>query len=480
MLIAIVGSIRPLTPGICCDSPAFVKSALHMLETWRPAIVDARDPGYPIVLAMIFTMGGSLRSVILLQYLTWAILVIALAATLQTVTRAAYSLGPILLLAMYPGLLIYRNLIQPEAIYTFFLNMAALGLLLSRSIRSPIIRCGIVSAAIIAAALAVCFKSQGILVLIAVVCLGAWIAWPYTFGRLAVLLVSCAGALALLATGSRVGASSADKFSVEYVEKMLFCNHLDIVLASEPAKREIASATGDSADAMLARLAADLGSKRLDWPTLGFYGDECLFDEVLDQYLTENDVSSPHQVAAFYRRIFLVTILDRPLLYVGKIVQQLYYGAWFSWPPHGLQPMPLGWSNDALQVIEMLKQRGLPVDGIEPSNGRIRGWILSDLGRADTLLFGGLSAAFVVAIPFWILVAVSGWRPAFSMRAGIVIALWVVSVLPTASAITFDDWRYLVPATPMVALFLSMVCVELPETFAAYRRTLCSARKKLS
>jgi len=128
----------------------------------------------------------------------------------------------------------------------------------------------------------------------------------------------------------------------------------------------------------------------------------------------------------------------------------------------------------------MLKQRGLPVDGIEPSNGRIRGWILSDLGRADTLLFGGLSAAFVVAIPFWILVAVSGWRPAFSMRAGIVIALWVVSVLPTASAITFDDWRYLVPATPMVALFLSMVCVELPETFAAYRRTLCSARKKLS
>ena len=105
---------------------------------------------------------------------------------------------------------------------------------------------------------------------------------------------------------------------------------------------------------------------------------------------------------------------------------------------------------------------------------------MSDLGRADTLLFGGLSAAFVVTIPFWILVAVSGWRPAFSMRAGIVIVLWVVSVLPTASAITFDDWRYLVPATPMVALFLSMVFVELPETFAAYQRTLCSARKKLS
>jgi hypothetical protein len=261
---------------------------------------------------------------------------------------------------------------------------------------------------------------------------------------------------------------------------MLFCNHLNIVLASGPAKREIASATGDSADAMLARLAADLGSQRFAWPTLGFYGDDCLFDQVLDQYLGENNVSSAHQVAAFYRRVFLVTILDRPLLYIGKIAQQLYYGAWFSWPPHGLQPMPLGWSNDAPQVVEMLKRGGLPVDGIEPSNGDIRGWMLSDLGRADTLLFRGLSAAFVVAIPFWILVAVSRRRPAFSMRAGIVIVLWVVSVLPTASAITFDDWRYLVPATPMVALLLSMVCVELIETFAAYQRILRLARNKPS
>jgi hypothetical protein len=261
---------------------------------------------------------------------------------------------------------------------------------------------------------------------------------------------------------------------------MLFCNHLNIVLASEAAKREIATATGDRADAMLARLAADLGSKRQTWPTLGFYGDECLFDPVLDQYLAENDVSSAHHVAASYRRIFLAAILDRPLLYIGKIIHQLYYGAWFSWPPHGLGPTPLGWSLSAPQVIEMLKQHGLPADGIEESNGRMRGWILSDRGRAGRLLFRGLSAAFVAAIPFCILVAVSGWRPVFSMRASIVIVLWIASVLPAASAITLDDWRYLVPATPMAAVLLSMVCVELPETFAAYQRTLCLARKELS
>jgi hypothetical protein len=448
-----------------------------MLKTWRPAVVDARDPGYPIVLAVIFTAGGSLRSVILLQYLAWTILVIALGATSQIVTRAAYSLGPILLLTMTPALLIYRNLIQPEAIYTFFLNMAVLGVILSTSIRSPTIRCWMVAAATIAAAVAACFKSQGILVPIVVACLGAWIAWPNTPGRLAVVFVSFLTALALLTTGSRLGVSPADKFSVEFVPRTLFCNHLNIVLASEAAKREIATAMGDSADAMVARLAADLVSKPQTWRTLGLHGDECLYDSILDRYLTDNDVSSANQAAAFYRRIFLAAILDRPLLYIGKIMHQLYYGAKFSWPPDALGPTPLGWSLDAPQVSEVLKRRGLPADGIEADNGRIRGWILSDLGRGGYLLFRGLSAAFIAAIAFWILVAISGWRPVFSMRASIVIVLWIASVLPAASAITLDHWRYLVPATPMVAILLSMVCVELPETL---QRTLCLARKELS
>ena len=76
-----------------------------------------------IVLAIIFIVGGSLRSVVLFQYLAWAILMIAVAATSQVVTRSAYSLGAIILLAMYPGLLIYRNLILSETLYMFFLNM---------------------------------------------------------------------------------------------------------------------------------------------------------------------------------------------------------------------------------------------------------------------------------------------------------------------------------------------------------------------
>lgn len=277
--------------------------------------------------------------------------------------------------------------------------------------------------------------------------------------------MSCAVALAILATGSRVGVSPADKFSAEFADKTLFCNHLNIVLASEPARREIETATGDQGGAMLARLALDLESKPQTWPTLGLYGDQCLFDQVLDQYFTENDVSSAGQIAASYRRIFVVAILDRPLLYMSKVIHQLWYGAWFSWPPHGLGPTPLELTNAANRVIEMLKKHGLPTDAIEVGNSHIRGWILSDLGRAGTLLFRGLSAAFVAAIVFWVLVAVSGWRPAFSRRAGIIILLWVVSVLPAALAHTLDLWRYLIPSTPMVALLLSMVCAELPGTF---------------
>jgi hypothetical protein len=58
-------------------------------------------------------MGGNLGSVVLSQQAAWAALMLALAATAQTVTRSAYSLGPIILLAMYPGLLNFRNIIAP-------------------------------------------------------------------------------------------------------------------------------------------------------------------------------------------------------------------------------------------------------------------------------------------------------------------------------------------------------------------------------
>ena len=335
LVAVIVVSLRPPVPVIWDDTPAYVELAFRTLEMLRPTVVTGRDPGYPIFLALIFAAGRSLSTAVLFQEAAWVALMIMLAATAQKITKNAYSLGPIILVAMYPGLLMYRNFIMPEAIYTVLLNISVLSLLLATSAKNPI-RCWLAAAAILVAFVAACFKIQGIVVAIAMAPFGVWIARPYTPGRAAVIVLSCVVAMTAFATVSRVATSSTDAYSVVFGRKILFCNQLNIVLASKAARREIAVLAGDHADAMISRLTADLNSTRQIWPTLGFYGDECMFDPVLDQYLMRDNTSPPYEIAGAYQRIFLVAILDRPLQFIGKVIHQIYYGLWFSWPPHGL------------------------------------------------------------------------------------------------------------------------------------------------
>ncbi len=251
--------------------------------------------------------------------------------------------------------------------------------------------------------------------------------------------------------------------SVVFVEKTLFCNHLNIVLASETARREIASAAGDCGHAMLARLAEDFDSKRDRWPVLGFYGDECLFDAVLDQYLTKNETGSFNEVGAAYRRIFfeVVRFSMSARSYIRCIMEP---------GSRSLEPTIPVSNNDILHLSEIMKQHGPLAHAIELRNQPVRGWILSDLGSVSTDLFMGLSATFVAAVVFWIVIAARRRLPEFSARAGIVIVLWAVSILSSAAAHTLDEWRYLVPSTPMVGLLLSLVSVELVETIVAHRQ----------
>src|SRR6201988_2617635 len=114
------------------------------------------------------------------------------------------------------------------------------------------------------------------LVPLAAVLGGAYESRPDTPTQLAVIALSVAAALALLAAGSRFGASDFDRASIVFVPKTLFCNHLNIVLASDAARREIVSAAGDRADATMVRLAADVAAEPGRWPVLGFFGDACL------------------------------------------------------------------------------------------------------------------------------------------------------------------------------------------------------------
>jgi hypothetical protein len=366
--------------------------------------------------------------------------------------------------ATYPGLLLFRNVLTAELLFAVFLNLAVAGLLVATCVGKTA-QCCAVAASVLSAALAACFRSQGFLVPIAAVLLGALIVRRDTSARLAVITMSVAVALALLAAGSRFGASNSDQASAVFVPKTLFCNHPDIVLASDAARREIASVAGDHADAAMARLAADFAAEPGRWPVLGFFGDACLFDTALDRDIP-GDTGNVVGAAAAYWRIFLAAVRDRPLAYAGKFVRQIAYGASVAWPPYGLDPAIPVSTDDVPHVSDIMTRHGRTVQLIDLRGGPVRIGLPSDLPSA--YLFRTLSTVFVIAIVFWTVTAVRQRRPAFVTRAGIVIAMWAASIATAAAAAhTLDVSRYLIPSVPMVGLMLSLFAVELTETIVA-------------
>ena len=465
LLVAIVVSIRPAIPAIWGDTPAFVESAFQTLQAGTPTVAGGRDPGYPVFLAVTFALGGDFATVVRLQQAAWVVLMLALAATAQAATRNAAALLPIILMTTYPGLLLFRNVLTADLLFAVFLNLAMAGLLLAACIGKTA-RGYAVAAAVLCAALAACFRSQGILVPIAAV-LGARLAWPDTPARLAVMAVSVVAALALLAAGSRLAASDSDQASVVFVPKTLFCNHLNIVLASDAARREIASAAGDRADAMMARLAADFAAEPGRWRVLGFFGDACLFDTVLDRDVA-GAAGSAIDAAAAYQRIFLVALRDRPLAYAGKFVRQMTYGASVAWPIYGLDPVIPVSTDDVPHVSDIMTRHGRVVQPIDLQGGPIRIGPWSDFPGISAGLFKALSTGFVIAILFWTVAVVRG-RRGFVTRAGIVIVIWAASIVTAAGVHTLDVTRYLVPAVPMVAIMLSLFAVEVAEMIAGLR-----------
>jgi hypothetical protein len=469
LLVAIVVSFRPAVPIVWGDTPSFVESALRTLETGKPTVAGGRDPGYPALLAVTFAFGGDLGTVVRLQQAAWAGLMLVLAATAQAATRSAAGLVPIILVALYPGLLLFRNVLIAELLFAFFLNLAVAGLLVATCVGKAA-RCYAVAASILCAALAACFRSQGVLVPIAAVLVGAHLARPDTSTRVAVIAVSVVAALALLAAGSRFGASNSDQASALFVPKTLFCNHLNIVLASEAARREITSAAGDHADATMERLATDFAAEPDRWPVLGFFGDACLFDTALDRDVTDANGNAGSAASAYWR-IFLAAVRDRPLAYAGKFVRQMAYGASVAWPPYGLVPVIPVSTDDVPHVSDIMARHGRAVQPIDLQGGPVRIGLLSDLPDISAFLFRTLSIVFVVAIIFWTVTPVRRRHRGFVTRGGIVIVMWAASIATAAAAHTLDIWRYLVPAVPMVGLMLSLFAVELADTIASLRKS---------
>src|SRR5262249_19960126 len=131
LLAVIVVSFTPAIPIIWGDTPPFVDSALRTLEAGRPTVAGGRDPGYPAFLAATFALGGDLATVVRLQQAAWVVLMLALAATAQAATRNAAALVPIILVAAYPGLLLFRNVLTAELLFAVLLNLAVAGLLVT-------------------------------------------------------------------------------------------------------------------------------------------------------------------------------------------------------------------------------------------------------------------------------------------------------------------------------------------------------------
>ena len=470
LLAAIVMSFQPPVPVIWGDTPAFVESGFLTLDAGRPTVVGGRDPGYPIFLALTFASGGDLATVVRLQQAAWAVLILALAATAQRATHNALGLVPIILVATYPGLLLFRNVLTADLLFAVFLNLAMAALLVATWVGKTA-RCCAVAASILCAALAACLRSQGILVPIATVLVGVSLARPDTPMRLAVIAASVAAALALLGVGSRFAVSGSDEASVLFAPKTLFCNHLNIVLASDAARREIASVAGDRTEATMTRLAADFAAEPTRWPVLGFFGDACLFDTALDLDITGNSANALDAAAA-YRRIFLAALRDRPLAYAGKFIRQMAYGISVAWPPYGLEPVIPVSTDDVPHVSDIMTRHGRAAQQVDPQGGPVRIGPLSDLPRISGYLCRALSAAFVVAIISWTVAALRRRRAAFVTRGGVVIAMWAASIVTAAGSHTLDVLRYLIPAVPMVGFMLSLCVVELAQTLACLRHKL--------
>jgi len=141
-----------------------------------------------------------------------------------------------------------------------------------------------------------------------------------------------------------------------------------------------------------------------------------------------------------------------------------------AWPRYGLDPAIPVSSDDVPLVSEIMARHGRAAQPTDLQGGPVRIGLLSDLPGVSPHLFEALSTAFVVAVIFWALTAVRRRRSRFLTRAGIVIVMWVASIVTAAAAHTLDVSRYLVPAVPMVGLMLSLFAVELTETIACLRR----------
>ena len=147
------------------------------------------------------------------------------------------------------------------------------------------------------------------------------------------------------------------------------------------------------------------------------------------------------------------------------------YAASVAWPPYGLEPLISVSTDDVSHVSDIMTRHGRAVQPADLQGEPVRSGLLSYVPEFSADLFMALSAAFVIAIMFWMVTAVRRRSPTFVTRATLVIAMWAASIATAASAHTLDVWRYLVPAVPMVGLMLALFAAELADAIASHAQS---------
>ena len=448
-------SLREPAPIFWDDSPAFVQSALISLANDFPTTVGGRDAGYPVVLAVVWALGGNLATVVGLQEAAWVVMLLLVAWTAVHVTDSHLSLILVVLLAIYPGGLIYRHIILADGLYSVALT--ASGCLAALAVRwHGGQRVAALAAGVLFAAVAACLKSSGLLAFV-LVALFAILAMSRKLLCQSGMVIAGVMAASVLVAGSiYVRASSADPHSRIFIQKTFFCNHSNIFLASDAAKQRATALLGRGSGRFLALVQRDLESKKQVWPTLGFYGDACMFDGELDLLVESGNSRGIEGISDVYRSLFIASLRDRPIDYARKIARQLRYGLVMAWPPHALGPTLTSSDGGYAAVAALLIQNKRPVESWMSGKPSVSGWFLSTHGDLANYLFRAVSllvAATVVMVPI-------GWvfRSRLDLirlkQLTIVSLIWLASISTAALSLTLDIWRYIASATPLAALII--------------------------
>ncbi|MES2631778.1 MAG: hypothetical protein V4669_02335 [Pseudomonadota bacterium] len=452
-----------MTPLIWNDSTAFLSSAVSTITSGTLQVLHGANVGYVYFLSRVFSWGGDLLTVVLLQKIIGAFSIALCAFTVFKLVRNRWFSLPLGVAAVYPGILIHHNLVLAESLYASALTMAICTLVLASGASRGSSERRVASLLLATLTLglgAALLKVQGWGPLI-VVCLAAL----FIASRVSMKLVSlCVCAIALVTLGALAGnqarSASNDPTSALFGSKTLFCFHLDIILQAPSTAAMARASFAGNASAFMDKLHADLGPGQV-YPTLGFNADACQFDKSLDAMGIQSQAGGLKGLVDWYRKAFVNAVVEFPHRYLAKVARQLLYGLKMAVPPHGLGETIGSVGERERLAATTLQSAGLSARGLQ-AQAALSAPLLSHFERSANLglrLFSlPVSAALVLALAG---LALRRWRHSrFAVPAALASLVWWSQIGVIALTHTLDVWRYMVPVVPAAILTLCLVAAN--------------------